>query len=599
MIEDENEINKKQEYLRKEIIDQGYDPNDFAKYLKAFKGNEEVDINLYNFEELEEIINNYKVNRKPNEIKNDNFNNDEEDVNNQINEKNIINEEENILNSPNEEKINNFDNQNFDLNNNNINNNENNNNENKNIIKENNNNNASNDFDESKNINNENNNNNNENNNNNNLINKNEEKIFNIEKYEDNFSFSEEENEEKSKESTNNENNNISNRILDFESEEINEDYPTASASNNSNKNQIYIPCQKQKPNNLISQDFSLKISNAICSKDNLFSYSYLKFTLKCQCQNKNISIERKLDDFEWLHNKLSLFFPTIFIPPCPKNKKFFKINNNQEFLNKNINYVQQFIDSLIKNKLIKQSEIFCDFVMLEKKDFDKKKCFYDKIQRIKNLSLFTNIQGKINVTINPYLDFKATSIENDIKEKANLYKKLNIAIKNLTLEMDNISQKFFEISKIFLNLQNTYYNSKAIENDKISFYFKNFNKLFENWSKLYKSQKNFFNNEIKYFFKYIQKEVNEFQYIVNEYTSAKISYNNFITEKKEKDYKSWDFMEKIYGYLLNKTVREYERLHLNHFIRLNEHFQNINNKKNVFAGDYLSFMKLLSFNLS
>ena len=590
MIDENEEINKKQEYLRKEIIEQGYDPNDFTKYLKAFKGNEEVDINLYNFEELEEIINNYKVNRKPNKIKNDN--NDEDDVNNQINEKEIINEEENILNSPIEEKIINLDNQNLDLNNN-INNNDNKNNTNKE-----NNNNISNNFNYNspQNINNENNNNNENNieNNNNNLKNIDD----NIEKYEDNFSFSDgEDNDQKSKDSNNDKN--ISNRILDFESEEINEDYPTASASNNNNKNQIYIPCQKQKPNNLISQDFSLKISNAICSKDNLFSYSYLKFTLKCQCQNKNISIERKLDDFEWLHNRLSIFFPTIFIPPCPKNKKFFKINNNQEFLNKNIKYLQQFMDSLIKNKLIKQSEIFYDFVMLEKKDFDKKKCFYDKIQRIKNLSLFTNIQGKINVTINPYLDYKATSIENDIKEKANLYKKLNIAIKNLTIEMDNISQKFFEISKIFLHLQNTYYNSKAIENDKISFYFKNFNKLFENWSKLYKSQKNFFNNEIKYFFKYIQKEVNEFQYIVNEYTSAKISYNNFITEKKEKDYKSWDFMEKIYGYLLNKTVREYERLHLNHFIRLNEHFQNINNKKNVFAGDYLSFMKLLSFNLN
>ena len=561
---DENELNKKQEYLRKEIIDQGYDPNDFAKYLKAFKGNEEVDINLYNFEELEEIINNYKVNRKPNEIKNDNYN---EEDNNQINEKEILNEEENILNSPIENKINNFDNQNYDLNNNNNNNEENN---------------ISNNFTPK--------NNKIENNINNNNNKTNEDKNFNIEKYEDNFSFSDGEENEKS--------NNKNIRILDFE-EEINEDYPTASASNNNNnKNQIYISCQKQKPNNL-SQNFSLKISNAICSKDNFFSYSYLKFNLICQCENKNISIERKLDDFEWLHNKLSIFFPTIFISPCPKEKKYFKINNNQEFLNKNINYIQQFMDSLIKNKLIKQSEIFYDFVMLEKKDFDKKKIFYDKIQKIKNLSLFTNIQGKINVTINLYLDFKATSIENDIKEKANLYKKLNIAIKNLMLEMDNISQKFLEISKIFLNLQNTYYNSKAIENDKISFYFKNFNNLFENWSKLYKNQKNFFNNEFKYFFKYIQKEVNEFQYIVNEYTSAKISYNNFITEKKEKDYKSWDFMEKIYGYLLNKTVREYERLHLNHFIRLNEHFQNINNKKNIFAGDYLSFMKLLSFNLN
>ena len=56
MNDNEEQIEKKQNYLRKEIIDKGYSPEDFAKYVKNIKGENGADLNLWSIEELYIIV---------------------------------------------------------------------------------------------------------------------------------------------------------------------------------------------------------------------------------------------------------------------------------------------------------------------------------------------------------------------------------------------------------------------------------------------------------------------------------------------------------------------------------------------------------------
>ena len=49
-------IEKKQSYLRKEILDKGYSPEDFANYVKKIKGENGDDLNLWSIEELYYIV---------------------------------------------------------------------------------------------------------------------------------------------------------------------------------------------------------------------------------------------------------------------------------------------------------------------------------------------------------------------------------------------------------------------------------------------------------------------------------------------------------------------------------------------------------------
>ena len=56
MINNEENIEKKQNYLRKEIIDKGYSPDDFANYLIKIKGENGADLNSWSIEELYYIV---------------------------------------------------------------------------------------------------------------------------------------------------------------------------------------------------------------------------------------------------------------------------------------------------------------------------------------------------------------------------------------------------------------------------------------------------------------------------------------------------------------------------------------------------------------
>ena len=87
-------------------------------------------------------------------------------------------------------------------------------------------------------------------------------------------------------------------------------------------------------------------------------------------------TITRKLSDFEWLRSRLIKMFPTLYIPPLPQSK-FFEKNTLQKMIKKMF-YMQKFIDSLIKTKLIRGSQIFSYFIQFLKDDFKYSKLNYD-----------------------------------------------------------------------------------------------------------------------------------------------------------------------------------------------------------------------------
>jgi hypothetical protein len=95
-------IEEKQSFLRKEIIDKGYDPNEFSIYLSQLKEGD-LDLENWSLSELTEVVNQYKSNYKENEEKREkNENQNEVNLNNEI----FIKENEEKKNN---EEINNLD----------------------------------------------------------------------------------------------------------------------------------------------------------------------------------------------------------------------------------------------------------------------------------------------------------------------------------------------------------------------------------------------------------------------------------------------------------------------------------------------------------
>ena len=112
----EGDLEYKQNYLRTEIIDQGYDPENFSKFLSQEKGDIGLDLNNWTFEELKESVSKFKSinhNQENNQSTNKNIENNQNTENNQN-----IEDNENIKNNQNmnilsgEENINDLEKQN-------------------------------------------------------------------------------------------------------------------------------------------------------------------------------------------------------------------------------------------------------------------------------------------------------------------------------------------------------------------------------------------------------------------------------------------------------------------------------------------------------
>ena len=119
----EGDLEYKQNYLRTEIIDQGYDPENFSKFLSQEKGDIGLDLNNWTFEELKESVSKFKsINHNPenNQSTENNKNTENQNLENNQNTENNqnIEDNENIKNNQNmnilsgEENINDLEKQN-------------------------------------------------------------------------------------------------------------------------------------------------------------------------------------------------------------------------------------------------------------------------------------------------------------------------------------------------------------------------------------------------------------------------------------------------------------------------------------------------------
>ena len=119
----DDDLETKQQYLRSEIIDQGYDPNDFSAFMSSIKGEDGLNVDNWSFSDLKTVVNQFKSqyskkqqqesnvdsqNDKPEQIQNNQNNiNNQNNVNNQ----NYINNQNNLDNQNNVNNQNNINNQ--------------------------------------------------------------------------------------------------------------------------------------------------------------------------------------------------------------------------------------------------------------------------------------------------------------------------------------------------------------------------------------------------------------------------------------------------------------------------------------------------------
>ena len=165
----------------------------------------------------------------------------------------------------------------------------------------------------------------------------------------------------------------------------------------------LIIKCRKFEPSELINKREKLKvhITNVEIKKDGIFSLSYYEFSIKNDLLN--LDFKRRTDDFFWVKNKLTSFYPNIFVPPIPK----IKTKNDGEYIQKKIYYLQSFINYIIGNDLLLSSQLFQDFISLSYKEFKNSKAAFDLLSPPKSFGEMISSDGNLDIAVLPEIDKK------------------------------------------------------------------------------------------------------------------------------------------------------------------------------------------------
>ena len=569
MEEDENQ-KEKQNFLRKNILEKGIDAEKFVDFLQEKKGEDGADITNWTMDDLKLLVNEfYKINNISYDDNNINENKEENEINNTQNNNNNIKfiiDEDSLMNlfQKKENQNNNINNNKplFDFEKNfaklneqqkkiNINKNQNNNisTKKKEIIEE------------------KNNTDKNENNKTDSLPNNNKEEII------------------QNNENNNNEEINYNHNISNEEEQDI--DYGII--INDTVKCEIMEKTEFSE-----HKDIKIEIKNPIKLETKFFSgksvnYSIITYPF-------NYIVERRYSDFIWLRDILSNLYNNILIPKMRFKGKVTKDKHDNNFIKKRMNYLERFINYIIKDDIIKSSQILYDFLTIKKyEDFIYKKKQYEKIKIFNFIDIKNrkNINGILDIKINKEKEIYLENIKDNTIYNGNLFKKLNNNFKSLNDEFNLVIKRIENISNIFKQIYDI--SNKYLDLNIIKESYSQMELMFKNLGDNFNILNNFIKTEIKQHFKFIG---NNFISLNEMIQNVEISKNNYIKiakhliNKKNELYKKGDISKyelkekinfnnknqilnkmlpqetknsiknkMIYGFYLNEIIKEYEKM--------------------------------------
>ena len=296
--------------------------------------------------------------------------------------------------------------------------------------------------------------------------------------------------------------------------------------------------------------------------------------------------VKRNYLDFEWLRDILLKLYNWNFIPSLP-NLYLYNKNNEDEFFKECIRNLEKFMNYLLSDKIIKSSQILYDFLCKEnEKEFSKIKKEFENITPNNDIQNYQSVNGKIDIDISVEKEKKFEEIKNYCYENEKLCKQLNSNLKEIDENFNNILKKFKESSLIFDKLKNLTdkYYSNDIFTKQIYQQMKN---MFLSLQNALKKEKDILKVEIKENFNFISNNYSNFYQLIKKVEDSKkiykkeekelVSLKNDLYNKKQKESQinekvdlskilpknreSTLEMKKNYGFYLNQTLTEFQRM--------------------------------------
>ena len=354
--------------------------------------------------------------------------------------------------------------------------------------------------------------------------------------------------------------------------------------------------CEKSEMSKFGNIKIELSLGEKVAG--NIFRKAYMTYIVSTS--PLNLKVRRRYSDFEWLRQILLNFFSSSVIPPIPKKNKLIGGDRFDEtFLLKRMRTLERFLNLLMEDPMIKVSQILYDFLSIEEEDkFNEKKKNYNNFKLPAFLRDYKSLNGKLDITINEERETFYQNIKDNTELNQDILTKLNKNMKLLNSEMQLVINRMDEISK---NCEELYLNSvkySDIKDIKISYY--QLNDMFKDWSTALKKTSNVMNVNIREYFKYTKNTFRSMKELINIVDNYKQNYykakRNLISKKedlfKKGDVSKWDLgpnknmvidllkdknialpkmlcnetnavinIKQLYGYYLNCAKNEFERI--------------------------------------
>ena len=341
-----------------------------------------------------------------------------------------------------------------------------------------------------------------------------------------------------------------------------------------------------------------------------------------------DFKVRRRYSDFEWLRQNLILFYPDCVVPSIPK--KNYGDRFNELFILKRAKTLEKFLNNVLMDPILRNSSLLYDFLSLEKET-----AFSNKKNSIKKSDVPTIIENFVTLDGKAKLDFTSESekyflnIKNFANDNEIVLKNMCTYIKNLNSEILTVLNTIHEISILFLQLQGN--SLKYKDNPDVIESYKICGKMFKDFEEKIKKENIILNVNLKEYFKFRKNRFRTINELGERVQQCKLNYlkglDKLIAKKEEyykKDMSKWELdyrddtynradllrnkklafskmfpkdtknvlqLREMYGFYLNRFIYEYERIkglsgikQTNKFIEFWERFQTIddNYKKSL-----------------
>ena len=386
-----------------------------------------------------------------------------------------------------------------------------------------------------------------------------------------------------------------------------------------------YLNCLKSETTDLSQyDDLEITVKEPKKIDNGFFSKAFINFLITTNPINANV--RRKHSDFVWLRERLSIIFNLNVLPRLPKKGKV----NEDKKINKRMRNLERFLIYLAKDPLIKNSQIFYDFLTIDNdSNFEKRKKIYNRLKTPIELKDIKTINGKMKISVTKNKEQYLDNIRDNAAFNETALKKFNQNFKLLKAEMKTVIGRVLSFSPLFdklIKISTTY-----LDNNIILESYNQMKNLFNTWGETLKKQSSFFFNDVREYLRLLSGNYHHIRELVQFVETIKTNYNKTsknLTNKKMElfrkgDVSSWQLdikdkntlnefyadrlasykkicfketnnvikLKEKYGYHLNKMISEYQRLRNINTIENKEKVIQFCKKESQISSDYFQIM--------